>query len=68
MQHPNIVAYRESFVDDSGHLCIFMEYCERGHPRKSAVGEQQVDLPGLVNIQKANWKITIYGEFSHEKL
>jgi len=30
MQHPNIVAYRESFVDDSGHLCIFMEYCEHG--------------------------------------
>eukprot|EP00434_Breviolum_minutum_P001443 symbB.v1.2.001271.t1/scaffold64.1/size360880/3 len=30
MQHPNIVAYRDSFVDQSGHLCIFMEYCEHG--------------------------------------
>ncbi|CAJ1373124.1 unnamed protein product [Effrenium voratum] len=30
MQHPNIVAYRDSFIDRSGHLCILMEYCEHG--------------------------------------
>jgi len=30
IRHPNIVGYRESFVNDSGHLCIFMEYCEHG--------------------------------------
>ena len=26
-----------------------------------------VRLPGLVNIQKANWKMAIYSGFSHEK-
>jgi hypothetical protein len=36
-------------------------------PAVRAVGEQKVDLPGLVNIQKANWKITIYSDFSYEK-
>ncbi|CAE7471004.1 NEK4 [Symbiodinium natans] len=30
MQHPNIVAYRDSFIDRTGHLCILMEYCEHG--------------------------------------
>lgn len=30
MRHPNIVSYRESFVNAAGHLCIFMEYCEHG--------------------------------------
>lgn len=30
MSHPNIVGYRDSFVNDAGHLCIFMEYCEHG--------------------------------------
>eukprot|EP00421_Protoceratium_reticulatum_P063817 CAMPEP_0168402362 /NCGR_PEP_ID=MMETSP0228-20121227/23581_1 /TAXON_ID=133427 /ORGANISM="Protoceratium reticulatum, Strain CCCM 535 (=CCMP 1889)" /LENGTH=794 /DNA_ID=CAMNT_0008415945 /DNA_START=87 /DNA_END=2469 /DNA_ORIENTATION=+ len=30
MRHPNIVTYRESFVNGAGHLCIFMEYCEHG--------------------------------------
>jgi len=30
MVHPNIVAYRDSFMNHEGHLCIFMEYCEHG--------------------------------------
>lgn len=30
MTHPNIVGYRDSFVNDDGHLAIFMEYCEQG--------------------------------------
>lgn len=30
MRHPNIVLYRESFVDQGGYLCIVMEYCEHG--------------------------------------
>lgn len=30
MLHPNIVAYRDSYVNQGGHLCIFMEYCEHG--------------------------------------
>jgi len=30
MQHPNIVAYRDSFIDSTGTLCILMEYCEHG--------------------------------------
>merc|ERR1719221_19724 len=30
MQHPNIVGYRDSYVNGGGHLLIFMEYCEHG--------------------------------------
>jgi len=30
IQHPSVVAYRDSFVNQGGHLCIFMEYCEHG--------------------------------------
>mmetsp|Transcript_54514 Transcript_54514/g.130000 ORF Transcript_54514/g.130000 Transcript_54514/m.130000 type:complete len:831 (-) Transcript_54514:38-2530(-) len=30
MSHPNIVAYRDSFTNREGHLCIFMEHCEHG--------------------------------------
>merc|ERR1719203_2368387 len=30
MQHPNIVGYRDSYVNQGGHLLIFMEYCEHG--------------------------------------
>lgn len=30
LKHPNIVAYRDSFVDRRGHLCILMEWCEHG--------------------------------------
>jgi serine/threonine protein kinase len=30
MRHPNIVGYRDSFMNDDGHLCILMEYCEHG--------------------------------------
>lgn len=30
MQHPNIVSYRDSYVNRGGHLLIFMEYCEHG--------------------------------------
>jgi len=30
VRHPHIVTYRESFVNNAGHLCIFMEYCEHG--------------------------------------
>mmetsp|Transcript_32938 Transcript_32938/g.60604 ORF Transcript_32938/g.60604 Transcript_32938/m.60604 type:complete len:802 (-) Transcript_32938:127-2532(-) len=30
MRHPNIVAYRDSFVNSEAHLCILMEYCEHG--------------------------------------
>lgn len=29
-RHPNIVAYRDSFLDSGGYLCIVMEYCEHG--------------------------------------
>merc|ERR1719356_2256684 len=30
LQHPNIVAYRDSFLNYDGCLCILMEYCEHG--------------------------------------
>jgi len=30
LKHPNIVAYRDSFTNREGHLCIFMEHCEYG--------------------------------------
>lgn len=30
VQHPNIVGYRDSYVNQGGCLCIFMEYCEHG--------------------------------------
>lgn len=30
MRHPNIVAYRDSFINSAGFLCIMMEYCEHG--------------------------------------
>jgi len=30
MRHPNIVGYRDSFMNEDGHLCIVMEYCEHG--------------------------------------
>jgi serine/threonine protein kinase len=28
--HPNIVSYKESFMDDEGYLCIIMAYCDGG--------------------------------------
>merc|ERR1719343_450392 len=30
LRHPNIVAYRDSFLNYDGCLCILMEYCEHG--------------------------------------
>jgi len=30
LKHPNIVAYKDSFVSKDGCLCLVMEYCERG--------------------------------------
>lgn len=30
MQHPNIVAYRACLINQDGHLCIVMEFCEHG--------------------------------------
>jgi NIMA (never in mitosis gene a)-related kinase len=30
LRHPNIVGYRDSIVNDAGHLAIYMEYCEQG--------------------------------------
>jgi len=30
LRHPNIVAYRDSFMNPAGHLLIYMEYCEHG--------------------------------------
>merc|ERR1719379_3196172 len=30
LRHPNIVAYKDSFINEEQHLCILMEYCEHG--------------------------------------
>ena len=42
LQHPNIVAYRDSFVDQSADkLCILMEHCRGG------------DLAGLIKRRRS---------------
>lgn len=30
LRHPNIVAYKDSFVNSEDNLCLVMEYCEHG--------------------------------------
>lgn len=30
ISHPNIVGFQDSFINEGGHLAIFMEYCEQG--------------------------------------
>jgi NIMA (never in mitosis gene a)-related kinase len=34
MKHPNIVSFIDSFEDESGNLCIIMEYCDGGDLHK----------------------------------
>ena len=30
MDHPNIIGYKESFLDHDGALCLVTTYCEEG--------------------------------------
>ena len=60
MGHPNIVAYKDSFVNNEGHLCILMEYCEHGdmyaflksHTKKGAA-------PNTPEIRITDWLIQV---------
>jgi NIMA (never in mitosis gene a)-related kinase len=30
IQHPNVVGYKEAFLDEEKYLCIVMEYADAG--------------------------------------
>lgn len=30
LRHPNIISYKDNFIDKDGNLCIVMVYCEGG--------------------------------------
>lgn len=30
LEHPNIISYKECFIDDEGSLCIVTSFCEEG--------------------------------------
>lgn len=30
LRHPNIISYKDNFIDRDGNLCIVMVYCEGG--------------------------------------
>eukprot|EP00449_Zooxanthella_nutricula_P003742 CAMPEP_0198510776 /NCGR_PEP_ID=MMETSP1462-20131121/14397_1 /TAXON_ID=1333877 /ORGANISM="Brandtodinium nutriculum, Strain RCC3387" /LENGTH=88 /DNA_ID=CAMNT_0044240119 /DNA_START=50 /DNA_END=313 /DNA_ORIENTATION=+ len=55
IEHPNIVGYRESYVNESGHLCIFMEYCEHGDVHSHIQALKRAGHPPLAEPQVWEW-------------
>lgn len=41
IQHPNVVAYKEAFIEEEKNLCIIMEYADDGDLYQKIVEHQR---------------------------
>lgn len=59
MRHPNIVGYRDCYVNGDGHLCIFMEYCDHGDAHSYMQAVRRAGQPPLPEAQVWEWLVQI---------
>ncbi|CAE8723490.1 unnamed protein product [Polarella glacialis] len=69
LNHPNIVAYQDSFVNKDGHLCIFMEYCEHGDVHTLLQGAKRAgkSLPGENQVLEWFIQLSLALQVLHSK-